>query len=196
MILFRLFYVFVVALSLCSQVTAKTSDQNFYRSFWAPSYHGSRLNYCSIDNKACGLPIANQYCHLMGYKGADQQIIAHNVGLTHFISSKGHCKGWSCDGFKLIRCVGHMTHKPAKAYLYRSEEFVFPRFDHYRVAWCYENSKGCGQRAAYSFCRRLGYMKTTQFKIQEHVAATKAIGDQELCFGQACNGFSSITCYR
>lgn len=175
---------------------AKSNSDQFYRSFWSPSYHGASLDYCTLEPKSCGLVVANKYCRLMGYDKSVQHIIAHNVGLTHFIGTKAQCKGWECDGFKLIRCVNKMRHTPIKAYYYRYEKFAYPKFDHYRVDWCYKKGAQCGMKAAHSFCRRMGYIKATKIKLADHVFATKAIGDQSLCFGEACKGFSQITCYR
>ena len=133
---------------------------------------------------------------MMGYTRADQHAIDHNVGLTHFLSSSGRCMGWSCNGFKIIRCVANLNHNPPKAYHYRYKKFVYPRFEHYRVAWCYDGRRGCGRRAAFSFCRRMGYLQASGYRIERAVAATKAIANQKLCFGKACNAFSVIMCYR
>ena len=169
---------------------------SFYRDIWQPTYHILRLNYCTLDGKECGLEVASRYCRMLGYNKADKQIIANNVGLTHFLNTKAKCKGWECDGFKMIRCVGNIDHEPPKLYHYRERRFAFPRMDHYRIAWCYENDKNCGREAAYSFCRRMGYLKANDYKKQSQIAATKALGNQKLCFGKACDGFEYITCYR
>lgn len=197
MIYFRRFLLILLcAISWTGQLNAENRKENFYRNFWNPTYHIQRLNYCSLDGQECGLAVANKYCKILGYEKADEAIIDYNVGLTNFISSKAQCRGWNCNGFTLITCVGKFSQKPAKNYVYRSQRFVFPRFDHYRIDWCYENGRGCGQRAAYSFCRRMGYMNAQYYKKQEHVSATKALGNHKLCFGDMCDGFESITCYR
>jgi hypothetical protein len=197
MILFRhLFVVLIASISLINNVNAEERKQNFYRNFWNPTYNGQRLNYCTLDSKACGLAVANKYCKLMGYEKANEAIIDYNVGLTNYILTRAQCKGWNCNSFTLITCTGNFSQYPPKVSSYRSQRFVFPRVDHYRIDWCYENSRGCGQRAAYSFCRRMGYMNAQYFKKQEHVMATKALGNGKLCFGDDCSGFSSITCYR
>ncbi len=188
--------VFIIALSCMNHANADTHQQDYYRSFWNPTYHGQRVDYCAPGKKDCGEKIANRYCQIMGYNKADQQIIAYNVGLTHYIDTKVRCQGWTCSGFKLIHCVKKMIHQPPKAYYYRSQAFVFPRYNHYRVDWCYENRLGCGHRAAFSFCRRMGFSRAQGYEQQKHVLATRAIGDQKLCFGQECTGFSRITCYR
>ncbi|WP_242604460.1 hypothetical protein [Legionella gresilensis] len=187
----------ILLLLLMQSVYAVQRSQLFYRNFWQPYYHGQRLDYCMVGGVNCGLPVANRYCQMMGYARADQQRIAHNVGLTNYISCPKRCKGWRCNGFKTIRCVGYQLHKPPKAYHYRYRRFVYPRYNEYRVAWCYDGVRGCGRRAAYSFCRRMGYLKVSSFSIQKHVAATKAIGNQKLCFGkECCHAFTQITCFR
>ncbi|WP_035918161.1 hypothetical protein [Legionella fairfieldensis] len=168
----------------------------FYRNFWLPVYHGLRLDYCTLDGKNCGISVASGYCQMMGYERADYQLIDYNVGLTHFLSTKSRCKGWRCNGFKTIRCLAKLRHDPPESYHYRLRRFVYPRYQRYRIAWCYDGQHDCGQRAAFSFCRRMGYLRTNSYQIQKNVAATKAIGNQRLCFGKGCNAFSYITCYR
>jgi hypothetical protein len=170
---------------------------HFYRNFWLPTYHGERLNYCTFDGKECGMPVATLYCQKMGYAYADHQKIDYNVGLTHFMFAQATCKGWRCHGFKTIRCVAKRRHNPPKPYHYRLRQFVYPRFEQYRVAWCYDGQRrGCGRRAAFSFCRRMGYLQTRRYAIQKKIVATKGIGNQKLCFGNQCNAFDYITCYR
>ncbi|KTC65915.1 Uncharacterised protein (plasmid) [Legionella adelaidensis] len=190
--LFCFLSVFFLSFSIQAQEAA---EKEFYRNFWYPTYHGKRLNYCSFKGK-CGQPVATRYCQMLGYKDANKQVIDYNVGLTNFLGTRAECRGWRCSGFKLITCVGKIGHKPAEKYYYRYRRFPLPRFQHYRVDWCYKNGTGCGQRAAYSYCRMLGYSKTKDYKIEPHVPATKALGNQRLCFGNQCNGFSYISCYR
>ena len=178
----------------CAQAKANSSE--FYRSFWYPLYHGEALAYCSKDDKQCGEPVAVSYCKMMGYTGVKQSLIAHNVGLTHYVNNQGECKGWKCSGFKLIVCKGELPNQHDHAYAYRSTDFVLPRFEHYRVDWCYKLGKECGARAAYSFCRRMGYSSASAYEKQENISATKSLGDHQLCFGKTCHGFSRITCHR
>ncbi|KTC81342.1 hypothetical protein [Legionella brunensis] len=184
-----------IACLLLSNLSMGARSNDFYRNFWMPKYHGERLNYCMLDGK-CGSVVANRYCRLMGYERADQQIIDNNVGLTNYLFCNLRCKGWHCNGFKTIRCVSNMSHNPPKAYHYRLRRFVYPRFNNYRVDWCYDGHRGCGRKAAFSFCRRMGYLDVRRFSIQKHIAATKAIGNQKLCFGVLCNAFESIDCNR
>lgn len=192
----RIAALFMVSLLLIANASAANPVNNFYRSFWLPTYHGLRLNYCTIDGKECGLAVATRYCQMVGYEHADQQIIDYNVGLTNIIATPAHCKGWRCNGFKTIRCVANLKHNPPRAYHYRQRKFVYPRYEHYRVAWCYDGQRGCGKRAAFSFCRRMGYLQANHYVMEQGITATKAIGNQKLCFGPACQAFKLISCYR
>lgn len=193
---FRSYFLLILSTLCLSQTIFSASSPVFHRSFLQPMYHGQRLNYCMLDGK-CGLPVASRYCQIMGYQRADHQIIANNVGLSNYLGLRPvRCVGWQCNGFKTIRCRGLITHKPPKTYHYRLRRYVFPRFNNYRVDWCYDGKNGCGRKAAYSFCRRLGYMSVKSYKIEKNITATQAIGNQKLCFGKECKAFGEINCYR
>lgn len=182
--------------TLLTSAFAVLSKQYFTHNFLQPKYHGKRLNYCMLGESGCGDVVAQKYCHILGFKRADKYIKAHNVGLTNYIDGNWQCKGWKCNGFSQIRCVDELRHPPAESYHYRYKRFAFPRFDNYRLGWCYKSHTGCGYRAAYSFCRQVGYMKVKHYEKETQVAATKAIGDKALCFGKQCNGFRAIQCQR
>ncbi|MDF1645404.1 MAG: hypothetical protein P1U61_00265 [Legionellaceae bacterium] len=167
-----------------------------YRDLFYPQYHGLPLSYCSEDHKTCGLKLASKYCELLGYNKASRMMIAHNVGLTRYPLTKVQCKGWRCDGFKLITCEESLKKIPTPVYYYRMRDFALPRIENYRMAWCYKEKKGCGRRAADAFCRQQGYLRSKGYEKSTEVAATRTIGSGALCFGQACNGFGRITCYR
>lgn len=182
--------------SLCAYSAVAEKQNEAFRSFWHPTYHGGRLDYCTLDGKECGKAVADRYCQMLGYDYANQSKIAYNIGLTHYISSKARCKGWHCNGFMTIRCVTNLSHTPPRPYHYREKRYVDPRFNHYRVDWCYDRNHGCGLKAANSFCSRMGFMQAKQFVKETQVGATQTIGSQELCFGNQCNAFKVIICYR
>jgi hypothetical protein len=194
--------VLLIGLAIVATNSFATAPKDtFYRNFWYPTYHIQPLNYCTQDDHHCGQPVANHYCQILGYDKAAQIIKANNVGVSNYIElkytgTKARCIGWKCDGFELIRCARLLKHSPVADYYYRKKNFALPRMNHYRVAWCYEGAKQCGSRVANSFCRRMGYMKSTSYKIDTQIIATKTLGDKALCFGHGCQGFQSITCYR
>ncbi|MFT4059984.1 MAG: hypothetical protein QM652_10600 [Legionella sp.] len=197
MISFRYLVIFIFLLCTFSIHANSSNQQNkTFRSFWHPKYHGERLAYCTPDGKKCGKAIANHYCKMMGYQHVHQQVIAHNVGLTNYISTRARCKGWQCDGFMTISCITTLPHMPPKPYHYREQNFPDPRFNHYRVAWCYNRKQDCGSPAANAFCRHLGFMNAKHFVKENQVGATRTIGSEELCFGNECQAFKIIVCYR
>ena len=192
----RLHFKLLFMMILCiAHVTAHARGQ-FFRSFWYPMYHGERLAYCTRDEKKCGQDIARAYCQEIGYAEAKDQRIEHNVGKTYFWEQGGECLGWKCDGFLLISCAGKFKSHPPKEYTYRIKVFMYPRFENHRVDWCLNQGKSCGHPAAYSYCRRMGYSKDKQYTQDEHVPATKTLGDRSLCYGKKCRGFEKIECQR
>lgn len=197
MINFRGLLVFVFLLcSFTTQVSAASQKNKAFRTIWHPTYLGERLDYCSLDGKECGKTLANRYCQMLGYDYSSQNVIAYNVGLTNYFSSRAQCKGWRCNGFMTITCQTGLSHNPPRPYHYRERKFVYPRYNDYRIDWCYDKNKGCGSKAANSFCSRMGYLQAKHFVKETQISATKSIGSQELCFGQQCNAFKSILCYR
>ena len=188
-------YLFLFCLVI-NQATAGTPKNKAFRDFWHPTFLGERLDYCTVDGAACGKQVADCYCQLLGYDYSSQYVIAHNVGLTHYLSTRAACKGWRCNGFMTIGCAVGLSHRVPKPYHYSEKQFVYPRYNDYRIDWCYEQHKGCGARAADSFCSRMGFMKAKRYIMEAKVSATKSIGSQELCFGNECNGFREIICSR
>lgn len=197
--------IFVAFLGLClifiENAHASVDKLAFYHDFWRPSYHGEHLNYCLYHKPTCGIEVANKYCKIMGYEKATKAFIANNVGLANYIDGcpnckKTQCKGWNCNGFKVIRCADKIKHTPIYVYHFRKRDFVVPRLAHFRLDWCYEDGNGCGKKAANSFCRMMGYMQAINYNLDSNVYASREIGNGKLCFGKSCRGFSKITCYR
>ena len=176
--------------------SALAASEVYVRDFWAPRMDGQRLAYCLVDNHHCGQLVADRYCRLQGYDGSKRIIKDHNIGMAHYLDSKKDCLGWACSGFKLLQCTAQTLHQPPRAYYFRSQRFVVPRFNHFRVDWCYANGKECGARPAFSFCRRMGFRRAIDFKQESNLGATRALGNLRLCFGGDCHGFSEITCKR
>jgi hypothetical protein len=197
MINFRCWVVLILFISsICGHLNASNHHNKAYRNFWHPTFLSKRLAYCTVDGAYCGKAVADRYCQILGYDYSSQNVIAHNVGLTHYLDSRARCKGWSCNGFVMIGCAVGISHIPPKPYHYSEKRFADPRYHGYRVDWCYEANRGCGLRAANSFCSRIGYMQAKHFVMESQVSATRTIGSQQLCFGTLCNAFKEIICYR
>ncbi len=193
----RIVYGYVLmSLMLMNTAIAAPLSSDYYRNFWYPTYHVEALDYCGLNHKHCGWPVAHRYCRTMGYQSAVQMIKEPHVGLTHYMKSNVVCRGLRCDGFQLIRCAKNMKHKPLAKYYYRRRAFVVPRYEHQRVSWCYRMHKGCGRVAADSFCQRMGYLKAQSFSQDPHIDVTQNLGDHERCVGPTCLAFKKIICYR
>jgi hypothetical protein len=95
-----------------------------------------------------------------------------------------------------IGCAKSLVHVQPQSYHYREKRFANPRYNDYRVDWCFDDQKNCGLKAANSFCARLGFIQAKRFVKESHVHATKTIGSQKLCFGNHCNAFKIIICFR
>lgn len=172
------------------------NNHQYYRTFWHPVLKDVRLAWCLDGGKECGTSTANRYCKLMGYDKSVSSVIANDIGQTHYLATGKYCKGWQCDGFTKIKCKDTKSHVPADSFYYRKKVFNYPRFDNQRLAWCYDSTKGCGRTVAQSFCKRMGYMRTTDFSKQDSAYATEQLGSKELCYGEKCPGFRNITCFR
>lgn len=188
-------------LSFADVAYSSQNKLDYYHDFWSPRYHGELLSNCFYHKSICGIEVANQYCKVMGYKKAIKALVTNNVGLANYIDGcpnckKYQCKGWDCNGFKVIRCVDSVEHAPGYSYHYRQRNFVLPRLDNFRLDWCYEDGKGCGKKVANSFCRIMGYTESHDYKLDNKVYASREIGNGKLCFGKNCRGFSYINCYR
>ena len=76
--------------------------------------------------------------------------------------------------------------------------FPYPTSDGYRVDWCYDSGKGCGQTAANEFCKRQSMIQAVDFTQDPSVGkdgiVTKELGTGELCNNPNCDAFKSITC--
>lgn len=172
------------------------TQNNAIQSFWHPTYQGARLDYCNLGGLNCGKKIANQYCRMLGYERATHFEIAPNVGVTNYIATRARCTGWTCNGFMTIDCVTSLSHTPPKPYSYTEKQFYHPRFNGFRVDWCYKKGTQCGQKAAFSFCSRMGYLGAKKFLQEKQINATQTIGSQALCFGSQCHAFKFINCFR
>ncbi|MDP3559429.1 MAG: hypothetical protein Q8R79_03655 [Legionellaceae bacterium] len=188
--------VFVGVLLLLLAIPSWAGNMIYHRSFWYPFYQGHPLAYCDAKQTHCGLAIAKMYCKMLGYGSADKMVIAHNMSETQYFMSSQRCRGWRCDGFQTINCVGKIPNNPPESYHYRKYHFVYPRYQQARVDYCLDGVHNCGKAAAYSFCRRMGYMQQKGFAKQEMAGSTKALGNQKPCFGKKCVSFQYIDCYR
>lgn len=195
--LMRLFFCLFFFFAQCVFAIYVTEPEaSVYRTYWLPSFHKERLNYCNEDKSKCGKKIAHQYCNLLGYHHCDKFKKAAHLGLTHYISGKNSCQGWACSGFEWIKCAGKRTYQSPPPSAYTEALFASPHWHHFNLSYCFEKSKGCGKKAAHAFCRWQAFRKVKTFQKATLALASKHIGDSSLCFGRHCPSFEYIICQR
>lgn len=80
-----------------------------------------------------------------------------------------------------------------------TKTFAEPMFGGYRLDACYAGVTRCEQETATEWCKSQGYVKATQFEM-DNVGArgiqTKQIGSQIVCSAPYCGSFKYITCEK
>lgn len=77
-------------------------------------------------------------------------------------------------------------------------QFYAPNYEDKRLAWCYTEDQGCGEKAATTWCIRRGYSRAMFWEIYDKKEDPKLqarfIGNKRLCRPGGCDTFRSITC--
>ncbi len=78
-----------------------------------------------------------------------------------------------------------------------SQTFQYPVHDIYRLNYCLNWGKDCGEPAAQAWCTTQGFRRASGFKIDENIGAlfpTVVLGESRVCAKFVCDGFQEITC--
>ena len=78
-----------------------------------------------------------------------------------------------------------------------TKSFENPQFGGNRLDWCVNWGTGCGEAAATTWCKSIGYDVAIESKPAVDIGAstpTKLIATGEVCDQSYCDGFTSITC--
>lgn len=75
--------------------------------------------------------------------------------------------------------------------------FNNPRYQGFRLDWCWTWAHHCGHRTANEFCRRNGYRRAVNWKAPLiEISPTKMMGSGQLCTIGRCGSFEWITCVK
>jgi hypothetical protein len=75
--------------------------------------------------------------------------------------------------------------------------FRNPRYQGFRLDWCWTWAKHCGHKTANEFCRRQGYRRAVNWKAPViEISPTKMMGSGQLCTIGRCGSFEWITCAK
>ncbi len=78
-----------------------------------------------------------------------------------------------------------------------SQTFQYPVHDIYRLNYCLNWDKDCGEPAAQAWCATQGFRRASGFEIDENIGAlfpTVVLGESRVCAKFVCDGFQEITC--
>ena len=79
------------------------------------------------------------------------------------------------------------------------ETFRFPVHQVYRLNFCVDGDRGCGDPAANAWCQDKGFSSAARWAREENIGAlypTVFIGSGAICDKFLCDGFEEITCQR
>lgn len=134
--------------------------------------------------KGCGEEAANAFCQMSGYEKAESyEKDAGITDVTIYLQQMKLNPNPTRDAFKVIVC-SRSDNNPPPAVLPPavSETWRYPRVSGIRMDWCsaYDGRVGgppnnpdaylaCGQPAADSFCRSVGYQSAGRFEKDEQI---------------------------
>jgi len=80
-----------------------------------------------------------------------------------------------------------------------SKIFEYPVFEIYRLNYCLRWGADCGEPAATAWCRRQGFAKASNWRVDKNIGAlfpTIVLTDKRICAQFPCDGFEAITCSK
>jgi hypothetical protein len=88
----------------------------------------------------------------------------------------------------------------AKNRLVSDDEYKYrsPRWNDYRLDWCFKWGTECGKPAADNFCMRRRWTGARDFEADPNIGASEATmvsSSNQVCDQSTCTGFKYITCY-
>jgi hypothetical protein len=157
--------------------------------FSRPSWGDLRIDACLRWGEDCGAPTAKAFCNRSDYAEMISFKSAR-VGpdeITRIFMTDTVCEGELCSAITEVIC--------AKPYL-KSQIFINPGANGYRIDQCREWEQNCGKPAADAFCVNNGfaYSKHVYPDFKPGKTTTRVIGSGEICDQPFCAGFYKIIC--
>jgi len=166
---------------------AEVAPQPVRTTFNNPRVNGHIVDNCKTWATNCNGGGAQLFCRSKGYNRAIQW--KHNrPGTTYVMGSKQVCRGNFCVGYSSITCAGRKAPPPA-----RQTTFNNPRISGHIVDNCKTWATNCNGGGAQLFCRSKGFNKAVNWK-HNRPGTTYVMGSKQVCRGNFCVGYSSITC--
>ena len=99
---------------------------------------------------------------------------------------------WTLAVLALLSGVSHIQANETR-------RFNNPMHQNYRLDWCLEWAKQCGEPAASAWCQARGYQRAESHQIAQDigdVSPTQVYRTGQICKDKFCDGFSFIVCER
>ena len=80
-----------------------------------------------------------------------------------------------------------------------SQTFAYPVHQVYRLNFCLNSKRDCGEPAAQAWCKTQGFGTASAWKIDENIGSlfpTVVLGEDRICAQFVCDGFQEITCAK
>ncbi|MEE8187993.1 MAG: hypothetical protein V3T80_02180 [Kiloniellales bacterium] len=89
--------------------------------------------------------------------------------------------------------------KPGTSASVASQTFIFPVHEIYRLNFCFNWDKDCGEPAAQAWCKVRGFNRAAAWTVDENIGSlfpTIVLGENRVCAKFVCDGFQEITCAK
>jgi hypothetical protein len=164
-----------------------------------PTVDNIALDWCLTWAADCGKPAADYFCRLKGYQQSVNFQEAQDVGYTKLPKTGQICSAQYCDSFAFVDCQGYSSTTPPynPGQPGQQNSYSYPSIRGYRLDWCRLWATDCGQGAADSFCRSMGYSRAISFDIDSDIglrSPTMVIESGQICSEAFCDGFKYINC--
>jgi uncharacterized C2H2 Zn-finger protein len=175
-----------VLILLVFSINSATANQ---RTFTNPRVQGHIVDNCKTWATNCDGGGAQLFCQSKGYNRAVNW--QHNrPGSTYVMGSKQVCRGNFCVGYSSITCRDDNVPTPPVA---GKTTFKNPRVNGHIVDNCKTWATNCGGGGAQLFCQSKGYNRAVNWQ-HNRPGTTYVMGSKQVCRGDFCVGYSSITC--
>ncbi len=160
------------------------------KTFNAPLYRDTRLDWCLTWGSNCGRAAADNFCNRHRFERA-LVFRAEVVGTsqpTRLIGTNQVCNRQAfCTAFAYITCTEPIP---------RSRIFANPIWKGHRLDVCLQWGANCGKPAADAFCRSKGFSTAQHAESDPEpgYASTRVISSDQVCTGPNCTGFQQIVC--
>jgi hypothetical protein len=163
-----------------------TSNTNSANTGQPKLSNGYAVDNCLNWGANCGKPAADQYCKSTGYPAGATTFATAKMQPTWVMGDNRACNVATCIGFTSIQCAQGAAATTASPKLSNG----------YFADQCLHWGTSCGKPAADQYCRSTGHPAGATTFTTANMQSTWVMGDNRVCNGPACVGFTSVQCAK